>query len=699
MSLTLPTAYSNTSKLGNIQENWIVQLYYDNEGANDWVGISMADTTVDSVFYHGVITNVPSIRSSINLAKSTAKTGNISLNVVNFNYKGDDFSAELFLGTKKYINRNVKIYSQLNNDTTLANCLQIYQGRLIDISHDDSTVTLQLTEQRPWDFITFPQDKTSVSNKYFPVVYGEFTESSSSPSAQDLSDGRDLYPAPIDNVSGKILSITPRSYDGTTYQDGRLHHYEKDSDQFVPIDDSGFTDSTESYQGGNAIRCKIDLQRGFKTKPKTTIATEWSNSDNSFDSRTDDSSTYSSDTLTLNQVATTIDHDIEFTAPNIIGKITEIKVFIRYRFTFSETVDTTGRLKLIFGGSTTTFDSSSSASTATHTSADLLTQYTNNNNQIPNIKIRAEGETDSPIGIITTRIYDVQLLIKVALDQSGDAEGSKNYLNGLNMMYIGANGLTESWSGSSAEIAHGHEAHRDMLIRFAGYTTTTPENWSALHTDRHIATWAIRWWALEPVELKKVLEQLQYEFGFIFKFRADGTGSYVHILQTSELSAVQTFKKEDIANLKINNSSFSDLLTKMEINYEKHPAENRHLSSVTSSNSTARADWNIQAKENIKEVNLDMNVGTPNSSGQTDGNTDFYSYYDNIFGDIKKIISCDIVNPAVSYNLETGDIIQFSNTAGDMPVEPFGDNWADFYMITDLKRSPNKVSITAREVG
>ena len=71
----------------------------------------------------------------------------------------------------------------------------------------------------------------------------------------------------------------------------------------------------------------------------------------------------------------------------------------------------------------------------------------------------------------------------------------------------------------------------------------------------------------------------------------------------------------------------------------------------------------------------------------------------NIYGDIKKIISCDIVNPAKGYALETGDIIQFSNTAGDMPIEPFGDNWADYYMITDLKRSLKKVSITAREVG
>ena len=193
MSLTLPTAYSTSSKLGNIQENWIVQLGFYNGDAhgsgeggwdatlqsggtanllnealddsetavdvddgtvfqvgdyikveseimkvksiststltvdrgamsttaathnnntaiywNNFTPISLADTTIDDVFYHGTITNKPSIRSSIDLANSTAKTGNISLNVINFQFKGDDdFSAELFLGTRKYINRNV----------------------------------------------------------------------------------------------------------------------------------------------------------------------------------------------------------------------------------------------------------------------------------------------------------------------------------------------------------------------------------------------------------------------------------------------------------------------------------------------------------------------------------------------------------------------------------------------------------------
>ena len=362
-------------------------------------------------------------------------------------------------------------------------------------------------------------------------------------------------------------------------------------------------------------------------------------------------------------------------------------------------MDTTGRLKLFLGGSGQTITSSSSGSVQTWTSSDLVSQYTSNNNQIPNVKIRAEGETDSPTETISTNIYDIQLLIKVALDQSGDPEGSKNYLDDLDFMYVGANGLTESWSGSNGEISYGHEAHRDMLVRFAGYTTTAPQNWSDLDTDRSTSNWEMRWWELAPVEIQKLLEQIQYEFGFIFKFRPDGTGSYIYIKQTSELSASQTLNKNDISDIKISNTKFSELLTQMEINYEVHPAEDKHFSNVTSSNSTARTNWNIQTKENISTVDLDMNVGTPSTTPNADPNNDFYSYYDNIFGDIKKIVSCTIINPAKGFGMETGDIIQFSNTAGDMHIEPFGEDWTDYYMITELTRSVGGVKIKAREVG
>ena len=61
------------------------------------------------------------------------------------------------------------------------------------------------------------------------------------------------------------------------------------------------------------------------------------------------------------------------------------------------------------------------------------------------------------------------------------------------------------------------------------------------------------------------------------------------------------------------------------------------------------------------------------------------------------LVSCDIVNPAKGYQLETGDIITFT----DMPVELFNTSFSAsvFFMIVEYKRSPGKVSITAREVG
>ena len=52
MSLTLPTAYSNSSKLGNIQENWIVQLGFYNgdaqgSGEGGWDAVLRANGTAN----------------------------------------------------------------------------------------------------------------------------------------------------------------------------------------------------------------------------------------------------------------------------------------------------------------------------------------------------------------------------------------------------------------------------------------------------------------------------------------------------------------------------------------------------------------------------------------------------------------------------------------------------------------------------
>ena len=682
----------------------------------DFLPISLTDTTVDSIFYHGVITNKPSVRTSIDLANSTAKTGNISLSIVNFNYKGDDFSAELFLGTRKYINRNVKIYSQLNGDSTFTNCLQIYQGRLISVSHDDASISLQITEQRPWDFISIPNTKSTTNNVYFPVVYGDFTPETSTDASPQFCESAIVHPVPQDTIIGNNIKFLPHAdteTDGSD-SDSRIHYYEPNYNIFVPLDPPD--DTADSYGGGGAVNAPITLLREFKTQDYDIAST--TTLDNPENLK--DATSYATAQLQVVNGSSNVvlaDDDyiyLDFKKPD--GKVTNLNItfdYIVYRISANlSSSPVTKYIKFIDESDGNNDDLEEFTLTAGGNST-IATGSTNANlanpNSIGQIKLHLKMRlSDTNVGFndanYTISVRNIVLTVKCQLDRDGEPDAVAKKLADIKQLYSGTDGHNESYSGHFVQ--YGHEAHRDIIIRYTGYTTTAPANWSALDTDRAITNWKIRWWELEPVDLKKALEKLQYEFGFIFKFRADGTGAMIYIIQTSEMQTIADsgspypiFNNSDINNLSISNSSLSDLLTKMEINYEKHPANKSYLSSVTSSNTTTRSNYNIQAKENIKEVNLDMNVGTPNTSGQTDGNADFYSYYDNIFGDIKKIISCDIVNSAKGYSLETGDIVQFSSTAGEMPVEPFGDNWADFYMITDLNRSLGKVSITAREVG
>ena len=149
--------------------------------------------------------------------------------------------------------------------------------------------------------------------------------------------------------------------------------------------------------------------------------------------------------------------------------------------------------------------------------------------------------------------------------------------------------------------------------------------------------------------------------------------------------------------MRIKNTSLSDIVTEMNISTEKHAGEtSRYMTVVNAKNTTARNKYHFHSQENIKDINLDMNIGTIPTTPNTDINRDFFSYYNGILGDVKKIVSCEVVNPAKGFKMETGDIVSYS----DMGVDPGGESWSNqYFMIINLQRSPGKVSIVTREVG
>ena len=100
---------------------------------------------------------------------------------------------------------------------------------------------------------------------------------------------------------------------------------------------------------------------------------------------------------------------------------------------------------------------------------------------------------------------------------------------------------------------------------------------------------------------------------------------------------------------------------------------------------------------------MNINKAGDSDVGANDPNDGFSNYYLNLSGVVRKIIAFKAVSAAKAYNLETGDIINFSPTSGDMPVKPFGHDWnesgSQYYMIIELQRSRGSINIKCLEVG
>jgi len=748
---------------GNLQNGTINGATY-----KGFLPLSTTDTSIDDIFYHGVITNTGSIRDSIDLENSKAKTSNLSVNISNFNYKGSDMSTELLFGTYDYFNYNVRVYSQLNDDSSLSNCLQIYQGRLINIQHNDSSLSLEITEKKPWDFLSLPLNKTNTNKTYIPIVYGNYTPETSTVSSPDFVESANLFPVPVDRVqNNEFVCIAHKSI----LSDGRLHYFEKNASNnnvqvFTPVDDA--QNASVSYDGANALKTHFDLHRNSKIKVIDIDASEDYAQFDDLGAKSVDGIITNFSTLDENDFGTTTGTgtgnkgaslDFSYDVPQFPHEIQSMKVgvFVKYTLTASfvsggtsqvafaisdnannfseirnETLSYTFNSPSFSSPTTLTGQSSTGGGIISGSSANPTLQITNSSiteyisgdklagldGQLPNkltIRISCLANQSSSGGQVASFDINVQvasiyvipeLKIPVSTDTvAGQAQIANESIDKIEYLYSGADGFNSLYDGDSTLIEHGHEALRDILVRFAGTNNETPDGWAddgsihGLHTDRHNDNWKIRYWQLEPKDLQSILDKITYEFGFIFKYRADGSSRVIYIKQSSELSASKTLNNRDIKNISVKSTSFTNLLTKMNINYQKHPAKNSYLSNLESSNNESRSKYNIKKNENIKEIKLDMNVGTPATTAQTDPNSDFYSYYNNIVGDVKKLISCEVVNSAKSYSMETGDIIKFD----DMPVNPFGHTWSQsgsqYYMITNLQRGIGSVKIECREVG
>ena len=719
---------------GNITTGTITGAKY-----KGFLPLAYRDTKVDNVFYHGVVKSSASIRNSIDVSKSTEKIGNLSLSIINSKYQGSDLSKELFLGSNNYYNRTIKVYSQLNEMNDISECLQLYHGRLTTISHNDSDIKLSIVQKSPWDNITIPNVKSERGN-FFPIAYGNFVKNTSTyaSTAYVGTLKRQVFPVKVDSISYYYNCLLHKDIGST---DTMLHYYEESMDAFLPLEDSH---NAFALGDGYALKTSWKLKRHIKFKPLGVIArslgTNFTNIiDGDVNHALSDGQASIDMAKASDGVSTNIHKDNLFTLP-LLSDFPDIisgsdnhglKVEVTWNMTgVSGSTTNTGGLDV---NSITIYDQSRYATGTLPNSASDGTQFATNGTFSGSLtsgtSVTISEVTSATTGSVTANSYHTypwdngmsirfKRVVTSATDGSGGTSstiaGTLNIadvrltgtfrihdyasrVNEIKELYCGADGLTASWDNGA--ITLGHEAHRDLLIRYAGMPTIEPENWSVLENDR--TSWTIKYWLHDEKDLKKILEKLQYEFGVIASISPSGVLKYKWIHGTGTNNAFQasdvvaTLNKSDISNTEIKTTSLKDVVTKAIINYRKHPAKDSYINKVTALNADPRSKYNIKSKENIATINLDALYLTPATTPATNKQADFYSYYSQVNSDVKKIVDCEIVNIQKGYLLETGDIIKFD----DMVVEPFGSDWSNYYMIVSISRSAGKIKITAREVG
>ena len=721
---------------------------------NSFTPISFTDTTVDDRFSQGAVLSNPSIRESISLKNSTSKTSNISIKVSNFLFNGKPFSEEIFGGSRKYINRICKVFIQLNDNPYLHNALQIYSGRLINFSHNQDSITLDIVSHDPFENIEVPQVKTS-KNNYFPIAYGDYTANASQGSSTSValsfgsSAGIDefrkrktLFPMPVEQRRGDtIFSLTGiRSLNQNAYP----HFYEKSVDSFIPIANHASTMSSvdagnEVFGDGYAVRHHQSLLKGQfvklleRTGSGTSTNFVWAENDNAFNGDYVDTSSH---TQCLVQGNFTADDNatIKFKMPQLTGVADTISIHLIIAGSI-ELSSTSGsgeiRIQLIdesFGASDVlgyyAFTGAATSTTFNQTSGGTLNTssfayFTNQNDSDSEfnssssgwgeeikLKMKAvqqSGNLDGTLGGFL-RLADVVIEVKSKLDYSDQDKKSNSYkvLDDIDELYCGANGLKDvsSWGGD-ALITKIVFAHRDLMQRFGNfqdgnsvpYTSTyDPINWDSGTDISTVKDWALRYWITEPRQLNDCLIELQKNGGFIGRYNAQGFYTYVYI--PDSITTDHTLTKNDISDLSIKLTPFDDVVTSMDIEYEKHPVKSKgYVSKVVATNSSNITAYNIGSNEKKLTVRLNALVSAPATSPSSNVNDDYYTYFDNIHSQ-KLIITFNVVNQ-LYYNVEIGDFVAF----GDVGTNAFGSSFSgkDF-IVTSINRKLGSFGVVVNEV-
>ena len=710
MSITFPAAHSAKLTKSTVDIDWLFHFVNNNAGV---VYLSSKDRTVGNNRYYGIVEDSGEISRDLDLINCKASVGEISISCVDV-YKGGKLSAELLHnGTDYYINQQVLIYECIDNETTLANCPKLYEGRLKEIDIQGNSVVLVIEQATPFDHIQIPQTSDSVNHVFQPIAYGDF--SGNSEDADNFCTGRNLYPAPYFASAGNKVYYAPCRQTVCV-----PHYYDNRLKIFIPI---GNVTTEQTKNGLNAFYFTDELELVYSIRATAAGGdAEWANKDRAYDTDPDNFAYY---TDSIENPATGSKDLILQSFYDNNRKITDLRLRIKASIeivSVSSTPAWIGTVYLTASDdnftdaaflSRSNSDGIGTTSTSGAGNENKYNDYDITGNVNPEISgassVNIEGAVNPSAGTVEAlwSVYDLYLKITSEYDKENDPSGAKAGIEAIDKVYVDTDGNPPGYTDAGATAYEVHEVHRDLMYRWAGvdFDNDYMKGWSDLDTARD--GWKVRLWELEPRPLKDILEQLQFEGCFIFTLTADSDGSgtsggrYIFVKDDPTGDVVQTLSEDDYTNFSIGHTDLYEVITKSVYDFDRSPVDNSYRQEDEKDNTTERDRWNLGTSHE-ERIQLDYLVGSKNGTdaiydgGTSDDtpNESIVLYRENIQKEPKIMIDFELINWGKS-NIEFGDIIKISDTN----VNPYGETWSNLYfMVVSERRSKGRLSITAREV-
>lgn len=662
------------SPVSGMRENWLVQVY-ETDGSG-FKSFSFFDQTVNSVAYSGIILNTPSIRESINIFRSTFSVSNLSLELQD----DSDLRQDFLFGSNYYLNGDVKIFSCLEAGTVanFNDVPQIYQGRLEAVSHDDSTVTLNIVAKRPYDNVTVPK-VYSAENVVAPLVYGDYSGHDSIKTNGTPNNWRAIPFTKFDSAGMSFISgtIAETSQEVATY----IPNY----DMFIKYHGGDYDNAT----AGNVKVFKIPVsgKHIYQVAPVSNSAITTSSE------------------ITAANLSNTYDlnDSTEGTLTFPIGTVTAATYSYKERYVFDSALEIGQEARINYD--VTGYNNVSEIN------VQLILLDADGANAGTGVEGVIAGNASDRLSKVVATADAVSVDVLVKFEYGAGASPNAvveikevfayitKFKEDVEFIYSAADGETQGYKGSSTRVSKIHEAHRSFVHNILGVDTDgggsdDPDGWSALDTSR--ASWTCRYNLLNPMSAKKFLDKIQFEGGFVSTFSASGDVKYIYV-KDSYSSANHTLDKNDLTNIRYLHTPLSSLITDILVNYDPHPAKKNHYrSQTTASESTIRSNYNI-ATAQVVNYNLDALVGgigsdlTPSSA-----NAGFIDYYGNLRSSPRVIINAGIVNPTL-FDMELGDICTFSSM---LPSTAFNKSFSGaYFMVTSLTRNSGKLQAQFIEVS